>query len=1219
MPISSENIMRRSEVEARIAFFLAEVLAGKCSRGARSQLPPRIFLAHHEFNNGGRQHCVGRMSKREWEEGGGGGDGDGDDRPPKRVRAERQAPIVEEIHYARQLQQFLSFRQDGIPQLRNGIASFKNFLEAILYHRDEEGRARQISILREYLDSQKPADAKNAEQPLLAQLWQAWSFANQNNNDRLASAVSAVIALLLKTLSGELALREYGILLCRTVLQHQHLRILKRCLDAPQHKDFLISPSLRLITEVATFDGGVLAASTYRKRELSFDLSTIRRCLGLVKLDLSEEDAKRRPSIRTLTLRYIIALMKYLPPRDKIDLLQSRPLCSSLFHFLRDDPADLVNELLATVEHSILKDGEVVRSAKAALLTPQNLEKVTEIATRSAEDHPASVKAFAWLKAVCTTPSYGILRHNGWYPPRTTSLNSRAQDGSIDLGLESIDFYDRPGAIEVRNPTLLSWILTLRAHNNLQERELLLSCFQAAPELVAAYFNDRIIQLDPKLSNTWIAYASLLFEIVNLPVPPEFAAGEEPVSLPPQTRILIDNVLPRPFTQQILTRCLNQSSELITFFAVRILVVAFQKLGTVLQQLHSKTEDNRALWDEAAERLKQLFVDRCPAMKDVIQVYRKLADDDDHAMQREAVSRLLQLYYVITPSQASEEQFDVSSSLTTALLRSEKADTDAGAEVSGLRNLELQHLLNIAQYSTGMKWFHKQGGLSYSPITTLLRIHRLDPRNKQLRHLVEHVLVENGLVSSGEDGSTSSATTALVASTTHLEDESVVWDFLDDLLGRGSRKPVKYIDDLEQLVPGAPLPSMLSAVVLEQASFVKAGDKSESKPKAAWIQLFLDLLRLTSNNGDVLDKVVKKINKDLGSLLQSSSQDIQGLLAGVHFPSEIQQDPTNHSDEDKTSHPQPLPFNPPPPETTTHPELSRWHQKDLDLAITDGDITALILNLSSPTSPSLRIQSHIQLTKLHHTLKTSSSSSSLSENSTQISLLIGELLETYPTNSTSSTPLPYLATTFATHALKVLTNPTHFLYPKVNKFLMRGPEWRVRKLAGFWLDFVTSSSSTENAEEEEEGHFWKEIAWVLEWFVDGLRTRHDLDCFFLGGRGGNGGKVFERILGLGMSPAGAAVEGRGKVKVRERILELVFRATCVEGGGWSLGTRMGVLGWLDMVGREENWRRDVVEGLKEKILEGVEGERLKGWMGVRNMKDGALQTTSHPPSTQICI
>ena len=220
------------------------------------------------------------MSKRSNEDG-------ATDRPPKRPRPEpqRTPATVEDIQFARQLTQLLTFRQDGIQQLLHGVRSFKAFLESILYHRDEDDRARQMSILREFLDSQRPADVKDLERPMLGQLWQAWSFANQNNNDHLASSVSAILALLLRTLSSLLDFRDIGLLLCRTILQHQHLRLLKRGLDAPKHKEFVISPCLRLVTEVTSFDGGVLAREVYKQREQTFDVSTLRRNLGLVKTE----------------------------------------------------------------------------------------------------------------------------------------------------------------------------------------------------------------------------------------------------------------------------------------------------------------------------------------------------------------------------------------------------------------------------------------------------------------------------------------------------------------------------------------------------------------------------------------------------------------------------------------------------------------------------------------------------------------------------------------------------------------------------------------------------------------------------------------------------------------------------------------------------------------------------------------------------------------------
>lgn len=211
-----------------------------------------------------------------------------DDRPPKRPKPEHRnedRAQLEDIDSARQLQQLLTFRQDGIQQLRHGIACFKAFLDKILYQDNEDETARQLSILREFLESAKPADANDLEQPFLAQLWQAWSFANENHIDPLASSVSAIIALLLKTLSGNIDLREYGYLLCRTVLQYQHLRLIKRNLEAPKHKENVMSPCLRLLIEIASFDGGVLAKEVYKKRELTFDVGTIRRNLGLIRTE----------------------------------------------------------------------------------------------------------------------------------------------------------------------------------------------------------------------------------------------------------------------------------------------------------------------------------------------------------------------------------------------------------------------------------------------------------------------------------------------------------------------------------------------------------------------------------------------------------------------------------------------------------------------------------------------------------------------------------------------------------------------------------------------------------------------------------------------------------------------------------------------------------------------------------------------------------------------
>ncbi|KAI7345003.1 hypothetical protein KC336_g22907, partial [Hortaea werneckii] len=99
----------------------------------------------------------------------------------------------------------------------------------------------------------------------------------------------------------------------------------------------------------------------------------MRRNLALVRVDVPEEEARRKPSIRTLTVRYILAHLKYLHEGAKNDLLRSRPLSVALFSHLADDPSDVINDILNVTEQNVLKDDAVQRSAKATLLLHHNL------------------------------------------------------------------------------------------------------------------------------------------------------------------------------------------------------------------------------------------------------------------------------------------------------------------------------------------------------------------------------------------------------------------------------------------------------------------------------------------------------------------------------------------------------------------------------------------------------------------------------------------------------------------------------------------------------------------------------------------------------------------------------------------------------------------------------------------------------------------------------
>lgn len=898
---------------------------------------------------------------------------------------------------------------------------------------------------------------------------------------------------------------------------------------------------------------------------------------------IPEEEARRKPSIRTLTVRYVLALLKYLHEGAKADMLTSRPL---LFQHLIDDPSDVVNEILSIVEQHVLKDVELPRSAKAMILTPRNLDRVVEVATRSREGHPSAERAFAWLKAVCSTPSYGVLRPNGWYPPGTAKqdLQNERPDSAIDLGLDSLEFYDRAERPDVRNTTLLAWIQSLRQHD-LKERELVLTCFTSAPELVAAYFGEKTMQLEPKLSNTWIGYASFLFEVTRLPSLKNLGniEGDGFAELPPQTTIVLESILPRPLSQKVLTRCLNQSSELITFFAVRLLVLAFQKLSAIVSEMRSAAEvsvEHRSLWQEAAERLQAQFTERAPAMKDVISTFRKTPDDEEHALQREAVVRLLRLYYEVTPVEALEEQFDVSAALTAALARHD--GSGSAIEVGELRALELQHLLVIAKHSPGMRWFSKQGALKYSPVVSLLRLHTKNAQDRAMRTLLWDVLRQHDLLAFRTE------LDALIGSVFHHinsaseeSSEEELWAFIDECMSRATRQPVKYVDQLEAAVSqlsrrddisdesshNEALPGLLAAVVAEQAAFAV-----EKPVVVRWLVCFADLLcrvdgttKATTNlRHQVLalpkcKKEAKRTRYDAESLLQTARLSEPDLTT-VNAPKE---------DEPLAT----LSFQSPPVESDNHPELLRWAQKDLGVAIEDGDVEALMLCLCSKHSD-IRRQAHAQLKLLSSRLRTSTL-----EDKDLLRVLIGELMETFEQQCLpDDKALPYLTGTFATRALQVLQEPTHCIYPKLSRYLIKSPEWRIHRMPSYWL------SMTALSQPEEDDAYWKEVQWVLDWLVDGLRTESDLDILRRGG-------VFEKVTALYASPAGARQKG-----VREGVMEVLFRASCVEGGSNMLITRAGVLAWLDMVKTGDG---DMAGLVRRRVLETCDGKRIRKWAGAK--------------------
>ena len=591
----------------------------------------------------------------------------------------------------------------------------KFFLEAIVYGEESIDREAKRTVLLNYLQTEVPKEDDRSS-VYLVNLIQIWSFAAQSNDDGLLSAVPALLALLFKTISTLIEFRDHGIRLCKTLLRKDQVKLLDRGLTANKTKEHLISPCLRLLTEIVSFDGGSSAQSVYLHRAITFKRLEIFLRLKKPPSGTTARD-KHKPSVRSNATRYLLANFRLQDQLAKADILTQGKYIRALLEDICYDPPEAIKEILDVLKKSAVLDEALPRIAKSRLLTDWALCRIAALYGYEEDDidpgkslHIESL-AHAFLLCVCTTPNGGVLvSQHGWYPPGLRTRRTSTQtdmDFAETEGMPHDKYVDR---VPIQNTTLAMFLQSLRPYANPLHRDLALAIFEAAPELIADYFfRKRNFSFDPKLSATWIGYSTFLFSVVNLPLPSQHESGERSIKLPPPTSIVMESILPQPLNQKSLSKCLYQSTGLITYFAVRLMIIAFQKLENVLSSFSNSKRLSgdlySARWEQASVRLRSEFCLRCPEMKHVITVFRSCSGHN--VLLRESTSLLLAMYYKVIPQIALYEKFDISIALSEALSALEPGNQDN--EDSRMCLLDLDHLLDISYRSPDMRWWYKPG------------------------------------------------------------------------------------------------------------------------------------------------------------------------------------------------------------------------------------------------------------------------------------------------------------------------------------------------------------------------------------------------------------------------------------------------------------------------------------------------------------------------------
>lgn len=1020
------------------------------------------------------------------------------------------------------------------------------------------------------------------------------------------SAVPVVLAMLLQLLSRSLDTVPYGIGICRTLLQKRQLELISRNLSADKGKSFIISPTLRLLREIISFDGGVVAKPLFRAR--AYTLKSLARNMGIVHLGDEPEDVKR-PSTRSTAILFFLSALKFLHPEAKKELISQRDIVAALTRDIKQDPPYLARDVLSKLRECVLMDDKIPREAKGSLLHASTLIRISALyqVRQTAEDGDSPSLAEAahdFLMTACTTPSCGVLRQDSGYYPRDVDLDAVMPTQDLEeLGLESIVWMNKyKDKVPVRNFGLANFLEHLRPWASVQQSDLVVAIFRVAPELVAHYFLEHnTFTFEPKLTATWFGYAAFLYKTVNLPVSEYFGQASGFPQLPPPTSVVIENILPLPLNQKVLVRCLVNKSNIVSFFATRLLVIAIEKLNVAIKMHQDPSHPNGVLWGEAGRRLVDEFCQRSPGIKDMINSYRSIPEGD--VLHRDAASRLLRLCYEVLPQVALMAKFDVSPFLETALKRLAKNKFGDGRDFA-MSLKELENLLAIAGYSPGMRWFSASEALSLTPFTMLLKVCVDAPTGVSLdgiRQVLNFVAIEQQLVPAQREHP---VLLPLLETLQQLGDSSSssghvtnLWAFLDNCLTRCASAPVKYLELIRDLLPdtGDAVASPLVATLLEQIPFaIKAADKDVLSALGEFLPKYLGLLVTAGESKRLLKAVYSK----MAELFKESSNKfvhkrIPKDMTFKHSTWPLTKKDGSKARNDRSTDGQ---------EQSPHLEmdddelksylevpdglgvdnlaLTKWVSKTADELVEEGYAANLIKLLASEHG-SIRKEALVNILKAAARIHESEY-----EEKEQIWLLLSEIAETARSGNIDVGPLPSPTVAFACHALATLRDPLSSLYPKVNEFLIRGPVWRLDRLP--LLDEILLEDPVTG------DSYYAQVNWLLGYLCDGLRTPQDLELFH---KRRAKGPVLESILALAGNPYMRA-------PLRTQVLRLLYRVTCIQGGSTTLTTRFGVVNWLEaqekasLAGKDKSKGVEMARlyrGLKERIWRTCDQERVEGW------------------------
>ena len=562
-------------------------------------------------------------------------------------------------------------------------------------------KAAQQNLLRRCFEVDRhPKVTKRTT--LADNLLQYWRLSLHRDDLAYLACVDA-IAELLQAMSGDVKLSSSGNEICRSLLDEPNITCFEKGLN--QHGRHLASSisCLRLLAEVMTFDGGVCRQHIFKKRHiLHANLARF--------LEPSTSNTNDHASLRATTLAYLIQYIKFQDGRAKLDLLQERHVVKAIFQHIEHDNADKTIQLLTVLEDHVLSDTEIHISDKRRLLDTVLLKGLTDLYTQE-----TTFDAKKPLHDLCTVLHRFFIKYFTLISTEAgrNPLHSEGLDSGRLLGTQtssifspSTSLHDLPASLSSHKEAgVVSLLQSLRPHANQMHRTLLLHIYNLNPDLLTAYFkSSRLFNLEPDITATWMGKFCFLMSLIRVSL--RLYDFRPSTDMHMRVTRVTDSIAPLPLNPQVLGHCFNNTSAVVRFLTVKLVITSLQKLRRLLDvsafSVDGGKQETSLDKDSLLQIKRQVFL-RLPEVGTVIGAFHRCIAE--HTMEKEGLSQLLALWCVLNPRKAYGGALDISSILSH--MSSRPSACSQAAESLRFEDISLQHLLSIAQTTPDMKWWSR--------------------------------------------------------------------------------------------------------------------------------------------------------------------------------------------------------------------------------------------------------------------------------------------------------------------------------------------------------------------------------------------------------------------------------------------------------------------------------------------------------------------------------